>query len=449
MNRTQLVLLIAILSLGSFYTWSKINKLETTEREYQEARYFPSLEEEQVESIRVKSKEPAFEYELRRFGDQWYIGPNMLNVEKTHQLVRSVLDLSREREMEAQPDDAREKEFQLDEPSYLLTVVKNGGETLGTVKLGKRTPDFNHFYGQMESGGPISTVPAYTLSVLEEPPKDLREASLFPVEVASVERLSVGDGKTESIILNRLEEKNYEFQKPELGLADESQVAEFLTQLKDSKVGRFLAPDEEAESGSVVLEYRGKVTYSDYDVVSQIQQRVAATPKLVYGKRYLCKAGETEPVANTLERFVIELHAKGEILNPTPKMFEDRRALVFDIDKVVALEVNQNDTKQASAKDKMGKWVSEADQSEIPEANDLLWALKDLRFEAKAEDLGQPDGSQLALKLEYKSAKPTELRFAEAESGKPYLWRGSEAYFVSDDAWAAFQEAVHKYTGSP
>ncbi|HIB67146.1 MAG TPA: hypothetical protein EYO33_19065, partial [Phycisphaerales bacterium] len=64
MNRTHIVLSVAVLTLASFYVWSKLHKMETTEREYQAARYFSHVEEKDVRTIKVFSKDPEFDYVL-------------------------------------------------------------------------------------------------------------------------------------------------------------------------------------------------------------------------------------------------------------------------------------------------------------------------------------------------------------------------------------------------
>ena len=439
MNRTHKFLLLAFLALSCFFTWLKIDKAETLNSEYQGARYFPNLEDADVESIKVTSLEPAYEYQLRRFGDQWFIDSHLLNVEKAYQLVSSLLELSREREMDAAPSEQREKEFQLDKPAYLIEVTGLGGKSLGGVKLGKRTPDFNHFYGRSVSGGAISTVPAYTLGVLEDKPQDLRENALFATEVEAVKSLAIGKGKEPDILLQRKGESEFFFEAPGTEKADESLVKGFLTQLKDMKVGRFLEPDEEADFGDLAIQYVARVTYSELEVVTELYQRVAVKPSLVYGKRYLRKLDGGDLVEGTAERFVVEINTGSRVLEAETKNFEDRRVLVFYLDDVKSVKMDRAQKVFAASKDGLGKWMLDAessDQEGAPEKADaLVWLLKDLRFEELAVDQERADSSELTIELKFKSHPKAQLGFGMAENGKPYLWRNSKVYSLTERSW--------------
>ena len=447
MNRTHIILSVAVLALASFYVWSKFHKMETTEREYQAARYFPHTEEKDVTTIKVFSKDPEFEYVLTRKGDQWYIGQHLLDVSQTHQLVSSVLELNHERQMFAEPTDKEESEFRLDDPQYRLTVIKNDGSELGTVKLGKRTPDYNHFYGQMTKGGEISTVPAYTLGVLEKQPKELTEEALLPVEVAAVELFEVWVKGEKLCSLEKRDDKKFFFQGKDRGRADETRVEGFLNQLKDLKVGRFLDPEEKPTMGDVRVKYLAKVGYSEYQVVTELMQRVAVKRQLIYGQRYLQKVGQDSPEEGTLERFVIDIPTSSKVVQPTLEAFEDRRAAVIEVDDMESLKLEKEGRTVEASRDAFGKWTLKGTETDLPEdlANGLLWAVKDLRFEKPLEDSpGQPEEKGFHLLLEQKSGKDADLRFGLLENGKPYLWRQSQAFSLSDSSWNTLDEAVTK-----
>ncbi|MFA5503849.1 MAG: DUF4340 domain-containing protein [Vulcanimicrobiota bacterium] len=439
MNRTQLFLLLAALSLGCFYVWSKANKLQTTHREYEEARYFPSLTEEEVSRIRVVCTDPVFEYELVSHGDEWFIDSHLLKIEKSHQLVTSVLELSREREMEPDPDAEREKEFGLDEPSYRITVWKDGKE-VATVKLGDRVPDYNHFYGQLESGGSIWTVPAYALGVLEEEPKDLRETALLPVDVPAVKNLSVLLAGDKVLELKQNEDQTFSFVVPKSGKADESRVEAFLFKLKDLKVGRFLAPDEETLMGDTVVTYQARLGYSKYLRVTELKQRVGVQPQFVYGQRYLQDPETGEPVPNTLEKFVVEIGRSSELMNPDASTFEDRRVAIFDMDKVKGLELQDIGKSYSGVKNLMGKWETQKGKDAGEEAlSGVLWVLKDLRYEAVLEGQTMPS-QRMSITLTLEGGKSLPLVFTV--EGGPAVWRGGKGYQLSSNTWESLLDAV-------
>ena len=447
MNRTHIVLSVAVLTLASFYVWSKLHKMETTEREYQAARYFSLVEEKDVRTIKVFSKDPEFDYVLTRKGDQWYIGQHLLDVSQTHQLVSSVLELNHERQMFAEPTAKEESEFRLDDPQYRLTVINNDGRELGTVKLGKRTPDYNHFYGQLAEGGEISTVPAYTLGVLEKPPKDLTEEALLPVEVAAVELFEVWFKGEKICGMEKRDDDQFFFQSKERGRADETRVESFLNQLKDLKVGRFLDAEEKPAMGDVRVKYLAKVAYSEYQVVTELMQRVAVKRQLMYGQRYLQKVGETSPEEGTLERFVVEIPTSSKVAQPTVEIFEDRRAAVIEVDNVDSLKLEKAGRTLEASRDAFGKWSLKGSETELPEdlANGVLWALKDLRYEkALTESPGQPKEKGFHLVVKQKSGKDADLRFGLLQNGKPYLWRQTRAFSLSDSSWKTLDEAVTK-----
>ena len=441
MNRTQLWMLMAVLSLGAFYAWSKIDKLETTEQEYQDARYFPKLTEEEISRIKVVSKEPAFEYELVSHGDEWFINGHLLSIEKSHQLVSSVAELSREREMEPTPTPEREKEFGVDEPSYQITVWKDS-EDLGTVKLGDRVPDYNHFYGQWAKGGPIWTVPAYTLGPLEEEPKELREAALFPVEVASVSRFSIFKNEMKIVELVQKNDDTYSFTVPKGSKADESRVEKFLYKLKDLKVGRFLPDDEKAPMGDTVVTYEAKLGYSKYQRITELKQRVAVKPKFVYGQRYLRDPDSSEPVENTVERFVVEIPSESDLMSPQPSIFEDLRVVVFDLDKVKGVQVKDIGKTYTGEKNLMGKWESKGGSDATEESvNGLLWVLKDLRYQEILEEVARPK-ERLSVTLTMEDGKKLDLVFGDND--QPTVWRGSKGYKLSTNTWDTLTDAVAK-----
>ncbi|MCA9776326.1 MAG: DUF4340 domain-containing protein, partial [Candidatus Eremiobacteraeota bacterium] len=437
----QLFLLIAVMGLGSFYAWSKVHKLETTEKEYQEARYYPELTEEQVSKIKVVSKEPAYEYELVSHGDEWFIDSHLLNIEKAHQLVSSIIELNKEREMDPAPTPEREKEFGMDEPSYQLTVWKES-EDLGTVKLGDRVPDYNHFYGQWAKGGDIWTVPAYTLSVLEEEPKALTEAALLPVQATSVKTFSVVKAGEKILELKQNDDDTFAFVEPKGGRADESRVSKFLNKLKDLKVGRFLGPEEETAMGETVVAYEAKLGYSKYRRITELKQRVAVKPELVYGRRYLEDPETKEPVENTLERFVVEIPESSDVMNPEVAMFQDRRVLVFDMDKVKGLEVKEVGKTYNGAKNVMGKWETKSGSDASEESlNGLLWVLKDLRYE-DILDKKEKSPERLSLTLTLDGGEKLELSFTD--EGDPVAWRGTKGYKISTNSWDTLTDAVAK-----
>ena len=199
--------------------------------------------------------------------------------------------------------------------------------------------------------------------------------------------------------------------------------------------------------GDVRVKYLAKVGYSEYQVVTELMQRVAVKRQLIYGQRYLQKVGQDSPEEGTLERFVIDIPTSSKVVQPTLEAFEDRRAAVIEVDDMESLKLEKEGRTVEASRDAFGKWTLKGTETDLPEdlANGLLWAVKDLRFEKPLEDSpGQPEEKGFHLLLEQKSGKDADLRFGLLENGKPYLWRQSQAFSLSDSSWNTLDEAVTK-----
>lgn len=457
MNRTQLVLLIAVLGMGTFYFWSKLHKLETEKKEYEAKRYFPEKKEEDIEAISVACTDPNFAYVLRRNGDRWYLDGHLASQEKSPQLVMSLVELSTEKEILANPKPGEEKQFGLDKPTYTIALTANGGKELGAVVLGNRTPGGNHFYGRWKKGGTISTVPAYTLSPLEEEPKDLRENSPFPIEVTAVDRFEFAAGKEKSK-LQRPEGKDegFDFLESKKG-ADETKVNDLMYLLKDLKVARFLDESEKTDLGAPVVTYRAHEVGSTVDLVCELNQPVAVTPKLRYGRRYLTDPEKTEPRPGTEERFVIEVLGDSKVLQASSAAFEDRRVQKLDVDKVKVVKLTLLDGEKLVAQRlPQGGWKFTEPAARSEEADPgqrvdkLLWAIRDLRYSdanAKVEP-GGPGGEWQA-ELEMSEGTSQNFRFGQDKSGKPFVVLGDKSLLLQEDLVPALDDAVKALSAKP
>jgi hypothetical protein len=186
------------------------------------------------------------------------------------------------------------------------------------------------------------------------------------------------------------------------------------------------------------------VSYAKFDTVTELQGRVPANRHLVYGKRYATKPGESEPLPDTVERFVAEVEKDGEVLEPTAELFEDRRVLVLDLDEVEGLRLEGPDFKVEGKKDGFGKWTSPDKEIPAESLNNVLWTLKDLRFSEKMDKAGAPEKAAYKVDLRLASGPDSSLRFGLGENGKPYLWRDSHRFLLSERSWKAWQDAVAK-----
>ncbi len=450
MNRTQIVMLLAVLGMATFYLQSKIDKTTNETKEREAKRYYPGKEEADIESISVACTDPTFAYTLRRNGDRWYLDGHLASQEKSPQLVMSIIEMGTEREIQATPSAEDDKEYGFDKPTYTLGVTANGGTDLGTVLLGNRAPSGNHFYGRWQKGGPIDLVPTMLFSVLEEEPKDLRENSPFPVSASAVNRFEYVSGK-EKGRLERPEGKDegMNFVQPLRQPADESRVTERIHLLRDMKVARFLDDKEKTDMGTPVVSYRAHEGESTVDIVVELCQPVAVTPKLRYGRRYLTDPDKAEPRPGTEERFVIEMLPDSKALVANQGVFEDRRLAKINVDKVkVARLTFPGGETLAVERLPQGGWkflepASRAEEADPGQKVDrLLWAIRDLRF-SPGEGVTEPSeqGAWRVL-LEMSGSDDLDFGFGRDKSGKPYVGFGNKTRLLSEDGVPALDDAM-------
>lgn len=450
MNRTHLVLLLAVLSLATFYTWSKLNKLKGDEEKYQSARYFPKLEEKEVEAISVVCTDPKFAYVLRRNGDRWYLDGHLASQEKSPQLVDSLVTITTEREIKATSEPKDDEEYGFDNPTYTIALTGNGGKDLGTVLLGDRTPGSNHFYGRWKQGGAISTVPAYMFSPLEEEPEKLREMSPFPVEAAAVDRFEFQTAGGSEAKMERPKEakEGFAFVAGAQGAVDETRVNDAIYLLKDMKVARFLAESEKTELGAMAVSYRAHEAESAVDIVTELNGPVAVSPKLRYGRRYLTDPDKSEPREGTVERFVIDLPSDSKALNPTPERFIDRRVAKLEVDKVKQLVLKTDRFSLTAKRLPQGGWsfVEPEERAEEtnagPRVDKLLWALRDFRVQGEASPLEPSGKDEWRVKLKIPEGNDLEFRFGRDKTGKPFVGFEDKLFFAQEDLVPALDDAV-------
>ena len=445
MNRSNLGLFLLLLSLSGFYFGSKIYRLKSEGEEIQRNRYFPEIEQADVQRINVKSREPSFEYSIVRRGELWFLDGHLASFEKSPQLVNSLIELSRERVMNPNPSETEIDGFGLDDPAYRIEIFTNDGSSLGWAELGSRDPQGNHFYGRFKSTGQVCTVPAYLLSPLEEEPEKLREKSPFPIEAAAVRGFQwTLNGRTTSF--QDEGDAGIRILGDPPDRADKKALHELFYKLKDLKVARFLGDDEETSLGDLTVSYRASFDYTDRNVIVEFGSRVSITPKLIYGRRYLSEENSTEPIDGTLERFVLELPPSSELLAPDLDAFRDRSAFELSVDDVYKFQVFTVDSQEiAFSDDGKGSWLKTSDGREeavsAQKVTGFLYALRDLRRDESGE--GEPSSDQSTrVELRLKDGSDLSVRFGIAKTGKPYFWQGKTAVLLEEGSWKLLSEAL-------
>ncbi len=459
MKRSQVYLLLAVLSLATFYLWSKVHRIESDLAEYEQNRFFPEATQANVQSVQVFSADPRFEYLIELRGGRWYLDGHLANLERTPSLLYSILELTREREMDAEPSDERLKEFGLTDPTYRIAVQpREEGRKPTTVLLGMRAPDGNHFYGRSTEEEPIYTVPAYTLSPLEDEPKDLIEKALFPVEVAALEEFTweKSDGESTTLVSDpNKEEIRFHLPGNDSVQIDETSVKDWVYALKEVKVSRFLSSQEEIDLSHPVIRYQALEDGSDARVVTEIARPVPITPNLRYGRRFLTRSDELEPLPQTEERFVVDLSSEERLLNPNLDIFLDRRLFRGSVDEVTELEVRSPSGFFKVRKQGQDDWDAQ-EQQNLEDSVDLnqvspevLWFLRDLRWKHDdAESAAEgPDLATLEMTLG-RQGKHT-FRFVGDESGKPYVAVDGRAYEISEESASTLKMLLERIFPTP
>lgn len=455
MNKTQLVLLLACIGLSSFYIWSKKHHIEVQERDFEAKRYFPGQKENSIGSISVKCSDPVFDYTLKRIGDSWYLDGHLASLEKSPQLASSLIELDTEKVVQEKTTPESDKEYGLDKPSYTISLRDNGDSEIGAVILGDRTPGGNHYYGRRLTGGAIATVPAYTLSPLEIEPKDLRELSAFPVEVAAVDRfLFEVKENSQSFVRPAGKDDGFQFDGAQKKEADETKVKDLMFRLKDSKVARFLGDREDTTLGEPVAKFRAHQVGAKVDWVSEFCQPVAANPKLRYGRRFMTDVGKEQAIAGTEERFVIELGSNSSALEVNPSDFEDRRVAVLDVDKAQEISIERGSELLELERQPGGGWMVKKPQSREGEVfsgadskvDKLLWALRDLRYQAvelKPESLSE--GFWL---IDIKTSDGDNYKYSLSrdKSGKSLVGFGGRYFLLEQELFSALDKAAAALT---
>ena len=126
-------------------------------------------------------------------------------------LVSSVEALESDELIAESPGDL--KEFGLDSPRTVVSLLQEGASEPLKLLLGDKTPDGGSVYAKLPSQPRIFTIPAYLQSSLEKKPFDLRDRDLLHVKRDAVKTLEIA-GPEGSFALARDDKGEWSFTRP-------------------------------------------------------------------------------------------------------------------------------------------------------------------------------------------------------------------------------------------
>ena len=160
------------------------------------------------------------------------------------EVIRSALDAKKQRSIK---DPGPPAEYRLDPAPIGLTMLSGAGTAGPPLFLGDPTPAGDAVYGRSGDSKDVFTVPPGLRLVLNRTLFDLRDKSVVPAAVETIDRLVIHG--SEIVELRKKGVRNWEILRPEPGPADEAAVERILYAGLKSKAIRFVQPDRARPTG--------------------------------------------------------------------------------------------------------------------------------------------------------------------------------------------------------
>lgn len=386
--RTTIALAAIFLLLGGFYYYQAKREKPA---EDQRKKLF-TIADKDVQGLALTKADQTIRVE--RQGEAWKL---LTPVEAPGDataitgLLFSITGARIERLIEERP--ASLKDYGLERPGLTVTVeVKGGSAPLG-LRLGDKNPSGTWVYAQRDGDPAVFLLPGTLQTELDKTVTDLRDKTLLAFDTDKVVRLTLDTGKT--AIEASKDKGTWTLQAPVKAKADADEVTGLLRRLRYAKAKDFVSgrgpaldrPDltirlweKDAKEPKVVRLVRGKSP-------DQAKAKPAATtPETLYA---LAEPGQG---VVTLDPNLLK------DLDKTPLELRDRRLFVFenkDIAKI-RLEVPGHPDKSFTLERSGEKWnlgepkLGEAQDLKV---SDILWALRNLRFQQIVDEAGKGDAA--------------------------------------------------------
>ena len=278
--RGTVIMLLLCLGLGAFwYIHDYKGEAQREEAKTQEERIFPGVKAEDIVGIRWTTKKDKKTEERVLKYDQglWLMSENgqpqcVASVSDTKDLVKRIAESARLSVILEDPKAKDYATFSLDQPEYELELtVKTGDqpENKCVLRIGAETPDGEANYVYVEGRQPILEAAVNFKHFFLEKDIDVREKSALIVSPEQIEGLTLHQAGREDIVLKKTKsaasadaaEQNDEPQKegdsqwdvvkPQQVRADFNAVNDYLWQLHELEVIRFIPPVEQSRLGQL------------------------------------------------------------------------------------------------------------------------------------------------------------------------------------------------------
>lgn len=456
MNRSQIVMVVLIVVLALVYAGTSHYKQSQEEAEEQAKRLFAELEEDDVTALTI-SRPEGEPLEIVQEKGRWLAQGKLLSETDVGSLANQLATLSRERELVAQPSEEELKSYGLDTPAYTLELAAKA-KGKHQLALGNRTPDDNAFYARVGNQGPVYTVPSSFAETLEKEPEELREKSPLPVAPTDVRTLKIvpAGGQPIELVGSVSEEEkeeeeglpaevSWEITQPEKLPSDRTQVNDLLWNWKSLTAGRFLGQDETVDWSKPLLRLEATAKDQETPYVVEVGPAVAVKPGMHYVRRL-----------DPEEVMVVDFTGHESLLSPSLQSLRDRRLAPFEVSEAQRVEGRLGSTEIAAHRDG-DDWEVEKPEAGVKgdaarggTITDLLWNLKDLRWEEPASEGTQLGEIRAQLKvLGENDENLLELKLGQPAQGGSLVEFQGTLYRLAEDPFDRWKELADRLTAAP
>lgn len=370
-----IVYLVVLVALAGYYFVETAQREKAKEEKIQSKKIF-DIKKDQVESIKITRKGQKTLF-LEKKNNKWSIvEPIRTEVDSfsLDNFLNSLVNLSAEKKLTI--DRKEFSKFGLDKP--YITIEFKIDDTWKTLKIGDKNPTGENYYAGVDKKSEVYMIASFQESSLDKKLFDLRDKRLFTLNRDKVDRIEIAEN---SSLIKVIKKSQNKWQSPDN--LDTPIKTEKVNSLLDSLT--WLRARKFVQETDDNLEKYG-LKQPEIQVVLAIQKSKSQT--LLIGK----EKDKTQRYAKITSRPGVVLISKS-IINDLPKSLkdlEDRNLLSFDTDSVQKIVISYNQhTYQLTRKDDKWLWEGAEKPKSNPDTldvNSLLWKLKDIEYQEKAEN---------------------------------------------------------------
>lgn len=235
--KKNLILLLALLILGVFFFWDRQRDEQKKEREEKEKQLF-SLKKDDVKEITIVKKDGT--YKAVKEGERWkLVQPFETDGDKAawDNIASSYTTGKLQRVVEENA--ANLEPFGLKTPAISVSLAGIGGATKETLLMGDQTPTQGKYFALIEGGSDVLTVMSSIYSMVDKSQYDFRDKTIVDIETDKVQKLDVAISGA-SMTLERKGDKEWVVTNPIQARADETQINDMLTAVKNGQIKQFI-----------------------------------------------------------------------------------------------------------------------------------------------------------------------------------------------------------------